>query len=151
MSANQACAYDNLGNLYVSGTARYSPYNAFARLSAGRNSFDAISLDQTIGGEVPLQWVGTQLTVGETEAQAIVRFTIKGGHGISAGATSIPGAYFFQYWVNGNKVIFPAIGENRNSDYNYWIYYYDYPSGGSRVRKVRSPEYGYGITVSIAR
>jgi hypothetical protein len=150
MGEYQACTYDNLGNLYVSGSARYPRDYAFARLSASRKSFDAISLDQSFGGYIPLQWVGTQLTVGNSDSRVIVQFTIKGRHGISTGATSIPGAYFAQYWVTGNRVVVPALATNREGYYNHWIYYYDYPSGGVRVKKTRTPGYGYGITVSIA-
>jgi hypothetical protein len=151
MSEYQACTYDNVGNLYVSGRASHPGGSGFARLSASRKLFDAISLDQSFGSYVALQWVGTQLTVGNNISRVIVQFNIKGRRGISTGATSIPGAYFAQYWVTGNKVVVPGLGQNRHSYYNHWIYYFDYPSGGVRVKKARTPEYGYGITVSIAR
>ena len=127
-----ACDYDNLGNLYVSGDGQST---VLARLSADRKSFDSISVKEQFETVTPLQWDGAYLTLANTTTRIIYRFAVKGRRAIETGSTTITNAYFFQYWITNGKVMAPAEHGNGIKPYKYWIYYYDYPSGGLRYTK----------------
>ncbi len=136
MSAYQACAYDNLGNLYVSGTARYLRYNSFTRLSASPNRsmrFPWIKLwwlrPAPVGRDAAY---GRQYSLASNCSVHHQRAT-RDQHG----SDFIPGRVCAQYWVTGNNAVVPGLGKNRQGYYNHWIYYFAYPAGG--VRRQEGP------------
>ena len=141
------CGYDDNGNLYLDG-ANASGF-AFAELPNGSNTFVNITLNQTIYFPGGVQWDGSDVAVGDQEADdtdtsAIYQFAISGDTGTEVGETPLTGAIdVVQFWIQGGRVIGPDAG---NNDVGIWTY----PSGRA-VNRFTGVNVPVGSVVSEAR
>jgi len=142
ISYYEYCGYDNQGNLYVDGM-KDSAF-AFAELPKGKHSFLNIGLNENIqyGGSV--QWEGTDVAIGDYEANVIYQFSISGSSGTETGSTALDGSsYAVQFWVQGSNVVGPnANGAN--------VMFWNYPAGGSPTKTINGLTTPWGVTISMA-
>lgn len=142
------CGYDGDGNLYTGGDG--PPGNSgyhFLELGYGKSSFRTITLDEKnkFGDYSDIQWDGSHIVVGANGDFTLYQFTIKGSHGTTYGSTPLRNALFYQFWIEGNKVL----ATTTRYDYKERVNFFDYPSG--RFARGFSGYRAYGITVSRAR
>jgi hypothetical protein len=142
------CGYDGSGNLYTGGDG--PPGNSgyhFLELGYGKTSFRTITLDEKnkFGDYSDIQWDGSHIVVGDNGNFTLYQFTIKGSHGTTYGSTLLRSALFYQFWIEGDKVL----ATTTRYDYKERVNFYDYPSG--RFARGFGGYRAYGITVSRDR
>lgn len=139
-------AYDDRGNLFIDG-ADYVPSEpiAFLELRKGSSGLSEIDLDQTIHTPGGVGWDGKHVTVVDSDASVIYRFSIAGTGGVKAGMTSLRRGHFIaQYVLAGNE----AIGANyHGASVAFWRY----PSGGTPIETIGGFGEPFGITLSYAQ
>jgi hypothetical protein len=140
------CAYDNKGNLFVTGLDhKYSL--VFLELPQGKTAFVKIALKQTFLGWGGVQWDGQNITIGDG-ASTVYRFAIQGQKAKKAGVVRLAGAVnVASYWLDGGQLIGPDGPNGGNHDVGVW----SYPAGGQPVATVEgSFENPSGVTISVA-
>ena len=123
-AAVSGCAYDNAGDLFVGGAARYGSSNAFilAELAQGSSSFTQITLNKQItgtGSTYSVQWDGSQLAVTDRTSRGqgptmVYRIAISGSTGIVQGSTKLKTHSNKNFisspytWIDGHGVLAPS-------------------------------------------
>jgi hypothetical protein len=154
------CGYDNLGNLYLSGTnGRYGNQAQLVRLARGSSDFEQIGLKAKLytSGQWPsVQWHGLYLTVTSDVSRqpiTVYRLHISGSTASIVGTTTLSTAknyYGGQTWIQGKRIIGVGAFKRGYQDAFFW----PFPKGGEpnrRIRKVgNAPQFLWGVTVSVA-
>jgi hypothetical protein len=149
------CGYDHSGNLFVDGLNRkINPQ--FDELPKGRTTFNALTLDKTIGFPGNIQWDGSHLAVGDDQYQgkntsAIDQVDVSGSNGSIVGTTVLNGSeQIFGAWIEGNRVIGPEEGPSFDQ-----VDYWRFPAGGDSTKSLRKSagffDGPFGAVVSTAR
>lgn len=141
--------YDGQGNLFVDGTDMHVAFE-IAELPAGSQTFEAVTLNQSIVLPGAIQWDGQHLAVGDQVSiygpSKIYEFSMSGSTGTLVGTTPLSNSCdVLQFWIQGHRVIAGNVCATH-------VLYFSYPSGGSSTktisRKLKEP---VGVTVSLAR
>jgi hypothetical protein len=142
LSSTLSLAYDNHGDLFVSGTTTASSF-ALLELPKGGNSFGTITPHPNIQPG-SLQWHGNYLAIAGTGG--IYDFAIRGTHGREIGFTQLSGASDpTQFWIAAGYVVAADAG---NNDAEMW----KYPAGGPILQVLHgSFDLPIGATVSVAK
>ena len=149
------CAYDDKGNLFVTGEA-IGPYSyALAELDAGTSSFKTITLNERVSFLEDLQWDGKYLAIDDFYGSGTInRVQVSGSSGTIESTTSLGGAQFYGYWtwLQDGKFISPIYtGGHDPKKMDFW----SYPSGGQPTKKLPRSDFKShgpirGVTVSVA-
>lgn len=141
---DDACGFDDEGNLFVDGA---SPGGAFqlAELVKNGDRFTNLSFGKDVALPAGLQWEGSYLAMGAAAAHgrsAILHVLIgkKGGSIIQTTRVAAAASSFF---IDGGTLI---VG---NADKSA-IQFFKYPRGGQPTKSIADPE-PYGVVVSPAR
>jgi hypothetical protein len=142
------CAYDNAGNLYVTGSDMHGFFK-FAEIPSGTTSFTDITLNQTINVPGGVQWDGKYVAVEDQGAgyhgSTIYQVSVSGSAGTVVGTTSLGGSSdVIQFWIQGKKVIGPNTGSSPN------VMFWKYPAGSTAIKTITGFEEPVGVTVSSA-
>jgi hypothetical protein len=139
------CGYDNKGNLFVDGGTKHGNLFKFAELTQKAKSLISVSLNQTIGFGVAVQWDGKYVTVEDDEVNKIYRFTISGSTGTLEGTVGLGNAQgLYQTWIEGKNVVGADILANT-------VRYWKYPAGGAEIKSITKHVFTpYGVTISNA-
>jgi hypothetical protein len=136
------CSYDNKGNLFVDGEQLGSGGFVLAELSRAGASLTDMFLNQSIGGISGVQWDGRHLVIGDSTAEMIYQFTIKGAFATKVGAIPLDEAIDLgQFSIQRAKVVAP---------YGAGAGIWNYPSGGSAIKTVDSGSFNepFGSAIS---
>jgi hypothetical protein len=151
MAFYHACAYDDRGNLYVSGTSSKGDFE-FARLPKAGHTFAGVTLDRPFRGPGAVVWDGRYAAVGRPDAGVIYRFTVRGSSGTAVGKTHLQGAVHGQdvfFWIDGDRVIAPF---GRTGIFKSNLGVWSYPAGGRPIRRLSGGGYRfYAVVLSRAR
>jgi hypothetical protein len=148
-----SCAYDDKGNLFITGQVN-GPYQyALTELDTGSGTFKTITLNKRVDFLDDLQWDGKYLAVNDFyETGTIYRVQVSGSSGTIKGTTSLGDAQFYGYWTwlqNGTFISPIYTGYDRDSLMDFW----SYPSGGNPKKKLPHRVGNRrisGVTVSVA-
>jgi hypothetical protein len=148
------CGYDNSGNLFVDG---YDGEEfGLAELPKGGDSFEKLSLDQSVGQPGQVQWDGQHLSyesIGKGQ-QTISQLSISGSSATLVGQTVLRRVKrtLQQSWIYKDSVIAPY--SNRRSDA---VGIWKYPKG-SPIKLItkfgnydRKTFFFTGATISVAK
>jgi hypothetical protein len=155
------CAYDNAGNLFVTGWDSYDA-DLTGELPEGSGSFENITINEDIYPG-SLQWHDGYLLVGELSGggfqgtQNIYQVQLSGASGTVTGKTVLQITNYdkpnrvlsgSQFWVQGSTII----GSNfrhANTQPSFWRY----PKGGLPKKILKAPQFGgsQGVTLSFAK
>jgi hypothetical protein len=123
--------YDNAGNLFVDGLNG----GAFAlvELPNGSSAFQTIATSNTVEWPGGVQWDGKYVTVYDTDAHAIYRYTVSGTTATLEGTVSLRGPRASECGQDAITTHFvycpqPGLGE---------VHVYKYPAGGRAVTFLR--------------
>ena len=139
--------YDGQGNLFVDGTDMHVTFE-IAELPVGSQTFEAVTLNQSIVLPGAIQWDGQHLAVGDQVSiygpSKIYEFSISGSTGTLVGTTPLLNSCdVLQFWIQGHHVIAGNVCAPH-------VLYFSYPKGGSSIktisRKLKEP---VGVTVSL--
>jgi WD40 repeat protein len=126
-------SYDPNGNIFVNGLNSEQVFE-LDELPTGSSTFTSITLNQSMGFPAGVQWVGSTLAVGSTQASAesvIYEFSISGSSGTEVGSTQLTlSSNVVQFFIKGSTVIGPDAGK---SDVRFW----NYPSGGPPKKTIK--------------
>ncbi|MGA7355548.1 MAG: hypothetical protein WBW76_08965 [Candidatus Cybelea sp.] len=138
-------AYDDRGNLFVDAADDVpSEPMALLELARGSSGLAEVDLDQTIHAPGGVGWDGKHLTVADSDASVIYRFSIAGTAGIKVGTTALRRGHFVtQYVIAGNDVI----GANYHGAN---VVFWKYPAGGTPIKTIGGFGEPFGITLSPA-
>lgn len=144
------CGYDKHHNLFVDGATEGNVFE-FAELPKGGSALTSVSLNQNIEFPGSVQWDGSYVTVADTMAHAIYRFTISGYAGTLQGTTTLTGwetRQPAQTWIEGSTVAatYGAAGARAVGVWNY-------PYGGSPDQTISGflkNRWVLNMTVSVA-
>jgi hypothetical protein len=141
------CGYDDKGNLWADGANSSSQF-AFAELPRGKSSLKNIPLKQTIEWPGGVQYDGTYVAVGDTDAGKVYRIdgkTRKVMQTITLGVTELN-----QFWLalgskgksnmSQSRLVAPLQDNNAVNGYQY-------PSGKPTKNPIQASE-PFGATVS---
>ena len=134
--------YDSKGNLFVDG---FNSNRAFAlvELPKGSNSFESISLNQTIEFPGGVQWDGKHLAVEDQLTGNIYQFAISGSNGTLEGTTPLEGAGdAVAFWIQKPDVVAADAG---NEDAEIW----SYPGGGPPI-KILTGQFDLPLAVVVS-
>lgn len=137
-------SYDGDGKLLIDGVG-VSGQQEIAELPAGGSSMRPITLKQAIGRASGVLWDGKYWAIGDYFAEAIYRFSIKGGHGTEVGTTPVTGVCgVTQFDIYKGQVIVPsACSRSANV-----VGFYAYPAGGTPTKTLYQPDPVAAIVVS---
>jgi hypothetical protein len=143
------CAYDDQGNIYVSGGDMNGNFK-FAELPSGATSFTNISLNQQIFVPGGVQWDGKYVAVEDQGAgykgSTIYQFSISGSAGTEVGTTTLGGSTdVIRFWIDHKRVIGGNIGSSPN------VMFWRYPRGGNSTKTITGVKEPVGVTVSRGR
>ena len=139
--------YDGHGNLFVDGTDMQVTFE-IAELPAASQTFEAVTLDQSIVLPGAIQWDGKHLAVGDQVSisgpSKIYEFSMSGITGKLVRTTPLSNSCdVLQFWIQGHQVVAGNVCASH-------VLYFNYPSGGSSIktisRKLKEP---VGVTVSL--
>jgi hypothetical protein len=135
--------YDNKGNLFVDGfNANYA--FTLVELPKGSNSFETITLNQTIEFPGGVQWDAGSLAVEDQQTSNVYQFAISGTNGTLKGTTTLQGASDIGgSWIQKPDLVGADAG---NDDVEIWRY----PTGGMSVKTICSSCSPTGVVVSVA-
>ena len=143
------CSYDDLGNLFVTGTSSSKSF-LMAELRKGSSTFTDITVNGAISAAGMVQWDGTYLALGTNINTKIYRVAVSGSTGTVVSTTTLfnVGHPTYSFFVSEGYVIAPT------GRYGNRLGFWRYPKGGKRVNAV-GPLYEKhqpvtGITVSKA-
>lgn len=142
------CAYDDRGDLFISGIKPPTDAPQIAELPHGEKNFKTISLNQDLGGNnvSALQWDGTYLTVASQSAAIIYRFRIAGSHGVEVSAVQLDrAAGVLGYWLDGSTLYAPVYSKDSIGSVNA----YPYPSGGKASKIYYGAANPWAVTISV--
>ncbi|MFY9739877.1 MAG: hypothetical protein WAK11_12635 [Candidatus Cybelea sp.] len=123
LSKNYFVGYDGSGNLFVDGFA--GSVFRLAELPKSGNSFEPVTLDQSIEFPGNVQWDGAYLAIGDQETSVVYQFACSGTNCTTNGSTLLDGASdCVQFWIRKATL---ACGDAGNGDAALW----HYPAGGS--------------------
>jgi hypothetical protein len=136
--------YDSKGDLFVDGRSTSRAF-ALVELPKGSNSFETITLNQTIEFPGGVQWDGRYLAVGDQETSNVYQFAIDGSNGTLEGTTPLKGASdVVTFWLQGPDVVGVDAG---NDDAEIW----SYPGGGPPIKIVTGQfDLPLAVVVSVA-
>lgn len=117
------CAYDAHGNLWVDGSGPVS----LVELPKDGNTFEQISLNQTIVFPGNVLWHDKLIDVGDQETATLYRFAISGSSGSLQGSTAIDGGGAGGFWIQMHTVIAPESGN---------VGFWKYPAGGEPTKTI---------------
>jgi hypothetical protein len=154
--AMQFCAYDDKGNLFVSGNATMKR-TAVAELSNGSAKFTELTLTTPVAHDAGIQWTGRRLAVGgffpiKSDHPVIYRYDIVGQTGTETGMTPLgsPAYESFQFLIDGATVVVPNWAKTGNHPYS--VLFYSFPKGGAPQLQIEQHvAYPRGVVVSRAR
>jgi hypothetical protein len=138
------CGYDDRGNLYVDGAGHINPWDEFefATLRAGSSRFTDVTLNENLNYSGGVQRHGRYVVVGDTRANVIYKFAIRGAYGYENGATPLEDASgVLQFWIEGRSVIGPNSGSAS-------VMVWKYPAGGTPVKTLTGFADPIGAVVS---
>jgi hypothetical protein len=146
------CAYDDKGNLFVTGE-QHGPYTyALAELDTGSGGFTPITLNERVDYLDDLQWDGKYLAIDDFYGTGTIdRVQVSGSSGTIKATTNLGGAQFYGYWTwlqNGTFISPIYTGYDKNSLMDFW----SYPSGGNPKKELPHRVGGrriWGVTVSV--
>jgi hypothetical protein len=155
----QFCGYDNEGNLFVDGYARYRAV-ALLELQRGSNQFENITVDfnhSTTIGAGPIQWDGQHLAMGygEYNRSVIYQLSVSGSNATIVGSTTLEGPKLrigIGWWIQDGEVLAPNAhhGDRGYSNIGFW----HYPEGGKDERmfhfKGAEDDFIQNLAVSLA-
>ncbi len=147
------CAYDDKGNLFITGQVN-GPYQyALTELDTGSGSFKTITLNERVDFLDDLQWDGKYLAIDDFYyTGTIYRVQVSGSSGTIEASTSLGGAQFFGFWTwlqNGTFISPIDTGHDTDSLMDVW----SYPSGGNPKKKLPHRVGNrriWGVAVSVA-
>lgn len=137
-------AYDDRGNLFIDAADDVpSEPMALLELRRGSRGLAEITLNEAIHTPGGVGWDGKHVTVADSDASAIYRFSIAGTAGVKAGTTALRrGDFVTQYVIAGTDVI----GANfRGANVDFW----KYPAGGTPLKTIGGFAEPFGITLSL--
>jgi hypothetical protein len=153
------CAYDDEGNLFVSGSNARG--FALGELSAGSGALQTITVKVKIDGSFfqHIGWDGRHVVIsdyGDYSGLLLYRLRIAGGiAGVAGKSTfSLTRGNFSgdsAFWIQGSTIVIINQNFQRHVKSAAQVSYWKYPTGGTRTmwtRKVGSP-YMSGVTVSL--
>jgi hypothetical protein len=136
--------YDASGNLFVDGFDKLAGgVFRFAELPRDGNALVNVSLNQQINAPGQVQWDGQHIAIGDagTTPSTIFQFSVTGNHASKVGTTTLGGSRSVrQFWIGSGTVVGP--------DFNRDVALWNYPSGGSPIKKLAL--FGYGAAISLA-
>lgn len=136
------CTYDDRGDLFIVGGGYYGSH--WAVLQSGSQTPVTLRLVPNLLTAGDLLWVNGQLTVGDVEKNAIVRYSISGTTGHEAGATKLEDEVAVRaFWIQGSDAIAP---DQTETAYALWTY----PHGGKPFKEVFTAYFPTAIVVSMA-
>jgi hypothetical protein len=125
--------YDSSGNLYVDGVNAEEA--AVAELPKGKDTFELLTLNNTIGFPGAVQWDGKYITVGDQEASDVYDYSCAGTSCTLKRTVSLTGAGdCTQTWIAQPYLYCPDAG---NEDFAV----YKYPQGGSAIAMLSGGSY----------
>jgi hypothetical protein len=134
-----SCAYDNQGNLFVSGG---SGGTVFAELPKGSASFEILSLPFFYN--YALYWDGHYIAVGAGTSPKIYRLSVSGSNVKVAGTVTLDEpkqeTRLHYFWIGDNNVV----GALHYDKVGFW----PYPRGGQGT-KFLTYSRAIGVTVSL--
>jgi hypothetical protein len=135
------CAYDDNGNLFVSGEDDYKPKQSpkLTELPAGGSSFSDITLNKRIARPGSVQWLGSYLAL--SDLHGIHHIDISGTSGTIVGKT-VAEHLKNQWLVYGSTLISPY---GRSEGYPFEAAYWKYPKGGKATQVLNK---GFGLNVN---
>jgi hypothetical protein len=144
-------AYDASGNLFVNGESP-SDVVSLAELPAVSTSFEAITMNVTLGFPGGVQWDGKYLDVGDQSTNDIYQFTVSGTNATEEGSLNLTLASdIFQFFVpkfgpgtvnpQGNRVTAADFGSGNANKYLY-------PAGGDPTKSILGFTEPEGVIVS---
>ena len=149
------CAYDDKGNLFVTGEPQ-GPYNyTLAELDTASGTFKTITLNRRVEFLDDLQWDGKYIAIDDFYyTGTIYRVQVSGSSGTIEGTTSLGDAQFFGFWtwLQDGTLISPIYtGSHFDKQIDFW----SYPAGGTPTKELprtdfKAPGPIRGITVSVA-
>jgi len=141
LSSAYSLAYDNNGDLFVTGATDTNKY-ALIELPKGGSSFETITLHPNKQGGI--QWHGNYLALGGSGG--IYHFAIHGTKGKEIGFTPLLGSSdIVQFWIQGGYVVGADAG---NEDAEMW----KYPAGGPIFKYLHGQfDLPIGVTVSVVK
>lgn len=149
MSANDFCAYDNKGDLFVDGRSTSGGFR-LAELARGATTFTAIKLNQSIVAGGFMQWSDGYLSIGEfaygyPNPAVIYRFALKGSSGTEVSTTKLSQSYAqAQFLLQRGKAIGPlAYGSVRG------VGFWKFPAGGSFFKSLATTRAPTGEAISL--
>ncbi len=117
--------YDKKGDIFVDGDSATGV--GFAEMAAGKSSFTAITLPNTIEFPGGVQWDGKYITINDQEGLAIYQYTVSGTSAKLEGTVSYSGASdCVDTWIAGKYFICPDAGDENGKIYAY-------PKGGAAL------------------
>jgi hypothetical protein len=131
----ESCAYDENGNLYVSGYN--SNGNGLAELPNGTTTFTNITLNKFFFSWGGVQWDGKYLALQryDRDKNVIYRVAISGRKGTIVATVPTRGPRFIGgYFIDGDTVIVPN-GRRRVNQVGTW----SYPGGGNAKTEFKVP------------
>jgi sugar lactone lactonase YvrE len=140
------CGYDNKGNLFVDGQHFGGGGHGFqlAELLPHENTFRNIAMPVVVDFPGGVQWDGTDVAVGDQQADVIYRVHVTGLTASIDGTTPLSGGLdVVQFWKEGKVVIGP---DALAGDAPLWRY----PAGGSPFKTIGGLAGPEGATVSVA-
>jgi hypothetical protein len=149
------CAYDDKGNLFVTGEQQGPYYYSLAELDTGSGSFTTITLNEKVDVLNDLQWDGKYLAIDDFYyTGTIYRVQVSGSSGTIEGTTSLGDAQFFGYWTwlqDGTFISPIYTGSHFDKQMDFW----SYTAGGAPTKELprtdfKAPGPIRGITVSVA-
>jgi hypothetical protein len=128
--------YDAAGNLFVDGTDMHVTFE-LAELSAGSNTAQAITLNQSVSLPGAIQWDGQYLAIGDQVciecASQIDRVSVSGSNGTVVATVSLSDSCdVLQYWIYNKRVV-------TANDCGNAVKYFSYPEGGSSLKTLGAP------------
>ncbi|MGA8325404.1 MAG: hypothetical protein WB757_04910 [Candidatus Cybelea sp.] len=145
------CAYDDKGDLFITGQINGPNPYALAEFNGG--TFTTINLNERVYLE-DLQWDGKYLAIDDFyQTGQINRVHVSGSSGIIERTITLTGTFYgYWTWLQGGTFISPISTEG---DHDSVLEFWSYPSGGKPTKKL--PSKGFkrngdirGITVSVA-
>ncbi|HEX3369009.1 MAG TPA: hypothetical protein VHS56_05490 [Candidatus Cybelea sp.] len=143
------CAYDDRGNLYVSGINHSYAYQLDV-MPAGKHALNAVMLSPDIEGDVSpaLQWDGKYLAIASPTAGAIWQYAVNGTQAKRVHVTKLSDAGgVLDFWIaatSQRRTLYAPILANSALS----IGVYPYPKGGKPETKLYDAIDPYAVTVS---
>lgn len=143
-----ACAYDNMGNLFIDGYDNSLKF-ALAELSKGSSTFVGIAVPKKIRVYSAIQWDGKYVALGNVDKNRVYQLQISGAKAKIVGSTPLTDGNhvdFFSVVKLGSgktKLVGPDYG---GANVKIW----EYPAGGVSIKTIGGVYAPVGTAVSPA-